>query len=366
MRIAYLCYLSTTSDSGVSAKIGSQLTVWRRLGHEATLYCAARQAPGHTGPGAAFRALERVEREAGAAIEVFATARERVSSMARLEGAVIRSSPDVVYLRYDLFTPPPVRLLGRVPTVVECNTDDVEELRLRSRAARIYNRASRRAVFGRSAGIVFVTHELAASAHFTRFGKPALVLGNGIDLDSIASLPPTRNEEPQFAFLGEPNPWQGIDRVVALATALPQTRFDLVGPTRVEGAPPNLQVHGVLGATEYREILARCDVGLGTLALYRKGMAEASPLKVREYLAHGLPTIIGYEDTDFVGADPWFLERLPNTDWHVGDHLERIYGFARAAVGRRVPRAEIAHLDATMKEARRLAFLEEIASTGPS
>jgi glycosyltransferase involved in cell wall biosynthesis len=358
MHIAYLCYLSAISDSGVSAKIGSQLAAWRRLGHEATLYCATRKGT----PGDAFRALEGAEKEAGAVIEAFGSTRERVSRMARLERAVIRAAPDVVYLRYDLFTPPPVRLLGRVPTIVECNTDDVEELRLRSRVAQVYNRASRRLIFGRSAGIAFVTHELAASARFTRFGKPALVLGNGIDLDSTAPLPPTQNGEPQFAFLGEPNPWQGIDKVVALAAALPQAGFDLVGPTRVDRAPPNLRVHGVLGAGEYREILARCDVGLGTLALYRKGMAEASPLKVREYLAHGLPTIVGYEDTDFVGADPWFLERVPNTDWDVDERVERVYRFAKAAIGRRVAHAEIAHLDTTAKEVRRLAFFEEIVS----
>ena len=357
MRIAYLCYLSTIADSGVTAKIGSQLAVWRRLGHEATLYCSTRKAP----PG---NTLERVESEAGAVIEVFGTARERVARMARLERAVARSAPDVVYLRYDLFTPPPVRLLGRVPTVVECNTDDVEELRLRSRAAQTYNWVNRRLVFGRSAGIAFVSRELAASARFTQFGKPAITLGNGIDLEATSPLPPTRNEEPRFAFLGEPSQWQGIDKVVALATALPQATFDLIGPSKLDSAPSNVRAYGVLTTAEYREILAQCDLGLGTLALYRKGMTEASPLKVREYLAYGLPTVIGYEDTDFVGAEPWFLERLPNSDWAVDEHAARIYRFAKAATGRRVSHTEIAHLDATAKEALRLGFFERILSEG--
>ncbi len=355
MRIAYVSYLSTLSDSGVTAKIGSQLEVWRRLGHEATLYCATRVAP-------AGNTLQRVESEAGGQIEVFRSPRERIGRMARLERSVLAAAPDLVYLRYDLFTPPPVRLLRRLATVVECNTDDLAEFRLRSRVARAYNRANRRLLYGCSAGIAFVAHELAESPRFARFGKPRIVLGNGIDLGSAVTFPPAGNDQPRFAFLGEPSPWQGIDKVLALATALPEARFDLVGPKRVESEPANVTVHGLLGATAYREILAGCDVGLGTLALYRKQMREASPLKVREYLAHGLPTMIGYEDTDFVGLEPWFLLRLPNADWNVEEQAERIRSFARGAAGRRVAHAEIAHLDAAAKEARRVAFFESILS----
>ena len=357
MRIAYLCYLSTTADSGVTAKIRSQLAIWRRLGHDAVLYCATREAPSGT-------SLEEAERGRGAVIQGFGSPPRRVAAMLALERAILRAAPDLVYVRYDLFTPPPVRLLGRVPTVVECNTDDVEEMRLRSGLSQRYNRINRRLVYGGAAGIVFVSNELAASQRFTRYAKPSLVLGNGIDLASVEQLAPTGNTEPRFAFLGEPSPWQGIDQVLALAAALPRSRFDLVGPGRLDSAPPNVTAHGVLGAREYRDILASCDVGLGTLALYRKGMREASPLKVREYLAHGLPTLIGYDDTDFVDGAPWFLERVPNQAWAVDEHAGRIARFAKAAIGRRVARSEIAHLDAHEKERRRLDFLESIAARG--
>jgi hypothetical protein len=151
---------------------------------------------------------------------------------------------------------------------------------------------------------------------------------------------------------------------MALATALPKAGFDLIGPATIDGAPPNVRAYGVLTATAYRDVLARCDLGLGTLALYRKGMREASPLKVREYLAYGLPTVIGYDDTDFLGAEPWFLERLPNSEWAVDDHAARVYRFAKAAIGRRVTHGEIAHLGATAKEALRLEFFQAIVSEG--
>ena len=355
MRIAYICYLLTLRESGVATKIASQLRAWRSLGHEATLYCVTTLAP----PESAFF---RAEHAAGAHVEIFRSPSERIRAMTRLEHAVRVAAPDVVYLRYDLFTPPPLRLLRRIPTVVECNTNDVDEFSLRSRLVRAYNRANRRLVFGQSAGIAYVAHELAQSRHFTRFGKPAIVLGNGIDLGSTPPLAPTRNDEPRFAFLGGLASWQGVDKVVALAAALPESVFDLVGPSSVVNAPPNVRVLGMLDAAACRTVLAACDVGLGTLALYRKKMQEASPLKVRDYLGHGLPTVIGYDDTDFLGADPWFLHRVPNADWSVEDHAEEIRRFARAAVGKRVAHAEIAQLDSSEKESRRLAFFESILS----
>jgi hypothetical protein len=56
---------------------------------------------------------------------------------------------------------------------------------------------------------------------------------------------------------------------------------------------------------EISDLLQHCHIGVGTLALYRKSMQEASPLKVRECLMLGLPMIIGYFDTD-VSADNRF------------------------------------------------------------
>ena len=51
------------------------------------------------------------------------------------------------------------------------------------------------------------------------------------------------------------------------------------------------------------ETLNQClneyHLGIGTLAAFRKGLKEATPLKTREYMARGFAAIIGYEDTDF-------------------------------------------------------------------
>jgi hypothetical protein len=53
------------------------------------------------------------------------------------------------------------------------------------------------------------------------------------------------------------------------------------------------------------------DIGIGTLSLYKKKMEEAAPLKVRSYLAKGIPVVIGYKDTDLWEELP-FVYKIKN------------------------------------------------------
>jgi hypothetical protein len=86
-------------------------------------------------------------------------------------------------------------------------------------------------------------------------------------------------------------------------------------------------------------------------------MYEACPLKVREYLALGLPVIGAYRDTDIPDESEYFL-RLPNDAAPLAPHRETIAAWIDRWRGRRVPRAAIAHFDHLAKEKRRLGFLE--------
>ena len=44
------------------------------------------------------------------------------------------------------------------------------------------------------------------------------------------------------------------------------------------------------------ELINAADIGLGPLALERKRLREASPLKTRMYLSLGVPILINYRD----------------------------------------------------------------------
>jgi hypothetical protein len=89
-------------------------------------------------------------------------------------------------------------------------------------------------------------------------------------------------------------------------------------------------------------------------------MEEACPLKVREYLRYGLPVIGGYIDTDIPDGSDYFLN-IGNHELNVKESLDRIEGFVKQWMHRRVEPAAIAHLDYNFKEQERLAFLCEIA-----
>jgi hypothetical protein len=354
MRIAYVCYWFLFEGDGVAAKIEAQVAQWRAAGHDVEVFCLARiwqQIPTQRSPWRTFS---------------FESSLGRVRATRDLVHAVRAWSPDAVYLRYDIFPPPLPSLLRRVRTLVEINSDDREEAKLRPlrpRAARAVNEINRRAILSRAAGLACVTHELARSPNFASFEKPSIVVGNGVDLGRVPELPSANDgDRGRVAFLGTARqPWHGVDKIAWLAEQLPETDFDIVGypPQHVHfPVPPNMTVHPPLTHAEYEPILARADVAIGTLALHRKNMREACPLKVREYLGHGIPTVIAYEDTDFLDEGQWYLLRLPNDEDNVRRHVDEIREFVNRMRRRRVPREEVAERIGTEgKEKRRLEFL---------
>lgn len=351
MRIAYVCHWNLDGEDGVSKKVETQARTWREAGHDVTVFALA---PGQASDRNGVRAFSYGDRRAASR---------------RLARAVRGLRPDVVYLRYDLFLPSVWALVRRVPTVVEVNSDDRAEVRnWRGRVARGYNELNRRMLLGRAAGIVYVTSELATSSSFAPFrGRRHAVIANGI---ALGPVPPAANPggRARAVFLGSARqPWHGVDRLARLAAALPELDVDVVGYTpeelglSISKLPPNVRVHGRLARTEYEPLLAAADVGVGTLALHRKGMREAAPLKVREYLAAGLPVVIGYDDVDLASAgDPWWVLRVPNTDADIDP--ERFAEFAASVRGRRVPREEIEPLiSVQVKEQVRLDLLAAAA-----
>lgn len=315
MKLSYLCYWDLDSGDGVARKVATQARLWREAGHEVDVVSIR---PGHR------------RDETAPAVEA-------------IESVV----PDLLYLRYDLYSAPVWRMARRVPTVVEVNADDRAEMRLRGPAARLYNLVNRRRLLSAAAGVVCVTNALAEG-----HAGPVAVVSNGADADAVPALAAPANDRPRAVFAGSPdNPWHGVDRLVELAHAVPEVDFDLVGP-RPADVPRNVTVHGTLAGEGYWQVLARADVAVGSLAMERAGIREGSPLKVREYLLAGIPTVIGYEDTDFPEL-PWYLAR------HQGP--EELRRFVAETRGRRVPRADVEpRVSWRVKEQQRLAFFESL------
>jgi hypothetical protein len=352
MRLAYLTFGGVDSENGWVKKMLSQARAWMARGHEVMLFAISRsESPWG---GLADLPIETVKGF---------TKLARLWRSRALARRVIAWEPDLVYVRWSGNRPGLGMLMERVPSILELNSYDVGGLKSRqSRMNLWYYLATRARVLRKARGLVAVTHEIAGK--FADFGKPVLVLGNGIDLSLFPELQAPSNPTPRVAFMGTPRqPWHGLDKIMSLAAHFRQWHFDLVGPSHEDlgsaTVPENVSLHGLLGRAEYLQIIAKADVALGTLALHRKGMHEACPLKVREYLAYGIPTIIGYRDTDFPDPVSWLLQ-IPNTPDNVASTFTMIERFVCSAVGKRVPRDKIRHLDVVPREDQRLAFMDSI------
>jgi len=346
VRIAYLLYWTLSTGRGVVKKVAGQARAWKQAGHNVSLYIVGRDLDvlasdlcpdaTHLFPADSLRKRMNAWREAGKLLAL-----ER---------------PDIVYFRYDLYVPGMEGIFRIAPVVVEINTNDLREFCLQGPLRCLYNRIFRSRILNPASGFVVVTSELERLVGLS--GKPVVVIGNGIDLTRYSCLPPSTEPTYNLVFLGTPGQaWHGLEVITLIAAAFPSWLFHVVGYSALPGFPPNVIFYGYLREGEYEEILRRADVGLGTFGLEKKSMTESSSLKVREYLARGLPVITGSRDTDFPGGAEFLLYVSKE---HLAAELPKIEAFVSRWKGKRVPRELVQHLDWRVKERRRLAFFAEV------
>jgi len=360
MRIASISlHWPRTKDSGVGKKLNQQIRLWKAGGHEARLFM-------HTSRYAPPSDLIPAEVVSYDLAGMLATELNRAKAAQELVTAVQEYHPDVIYLRLAMYVYPVHQLISIAPVVGEINTNDIEQHKELGTVLSLYNRLTRSILLKRVNGLVSVSKELSKDALYAAYHKPMRVISNGIDLSVFSPLDAPNNQTPRMVFIGTPGySWHGIDKLVELARAFPDLHVDIVGYDKLpeyKVLPSNLTLHGYLNADSYREVMAGCDLAISTLALHRKGMEEACPLKTRECLAYGLPMVLPYEDTDLKDLDVDFLLRIPNKEDNIQTHGQAIHDFAYRMRGRRVQRDLIFSIDQVAKEVERIRFFEEIVS----
>jgi hypothetical protein len=350
MRIAYVCYWPAFRQDGVSAKLATQVSTWRALGETVQLFCLTPEPD----DGATAQLDGR--------LFTFGSFAERPFATARLMRAALSMCPDVLYCRYDLFVPPIAVLLRRSRSAIELNGNETDHSRHESLPVRLYSAMSWRTALASATGVLCVSRDLASRLPA---GKHSAVIPNTVDVQSRPVLAPASSPRPRLVFLTSVIlPVQGVDKLLAMAHALPEFDFVLAGVTVGDlpvPAPKNVSLRPHMRIDEYEKVLATCDVGIGNLALHRNGLKDSSSLKAAEYLTYGLPVVLGYPETAFIGLDPWFMLSLPNREDNVSSSIERIRSFVRSVQGKRVPREEIVEkIDARHQERSRLAFLSSL------
>ncbi len=361
MRIAYLGQMADVShENGIAKKLRTQITHWLGAGHRVRYFSLAPSIT--VWPGFAPVDTEIVPRRHPLL--------RPIQSLA-LVRRIRAWRPDAIYFRYAYHSAGLPALFRACPTIAEINSDDLAEYPLTLSAPKLaYHRLTRGRVLRTVHGFVAVTRELGT--RFAGFGRPTEVIANSIALADFTPAPPPPPGPPRLIFIGTAGtPWHGLERLAELARLLPEARFEVVGVTPADWSrsvpaasppPANVTLHGPLPRTGYAPLIAQATAAIGSLALFKNAMAEACPLKVREYLACGLPVLAAYADTDIPAGAPHFLP-LPNHADPLGAHRDRIRAWLAGWRDTRVPRAAIAHLDTGVKETQRLAFIARLAGT---
>lgn len=351
MKIAYLFLGSANTHTGVYQKILRQKNLWEKQGTDVKLFNLDMSPKQKNSAIAKYSFYEKKLREIISDIDKF--------------------QPTVVYARYLRYTPALNKLLRKYPVVFEINSDDVKESWLAGRSKGLFNVMTRHKTLGNASGLVFVTNELQKNKRFSKFNKESIVVSNGIEKLKKPKHP-GKYKTPTCVFIGSPQqPWHGVEKILYLAQKLPKTHFRFIGFTK-EKIPNNFRkfnnnnifFHGYLDQRESNKIISKAHVGIGTLSLHVKEMEEACSLKVRQYVANGLPTILGYKDTDLSNTNSPYILQLDNTPDNVKKGLEKIKKFIAKSVRYKpedVKKELFPKVAAEKKEAERLEFFKKVA-----
>jgi glycosyltransferase involved in cell wall biosynthesis len=317
----YLARRPVPSVNANSVQIVTMCEAMAELGHEVALVAQPGDAPAGTlferyGVGQSFT-VRTLPRFGGRTLPKW----RYLAELRRL----IRSEPMDLYFGRDIWS---LRLVARSgkPLVYEAHVSPPGPT-LRGRLlAQLFAEPN-------FSHLVCVTTTLADMyrEHYPQLaGKPVIVAPNAAADISEGPAPtrwPGRDGRLQAGFVGRPYPGKGIEMIVEAAGRLPQVDFHIVGAHRSAVGwvraeiPGNVHFHGYQPHAALGGFYRRFDVALAPYgsrvlnASRQESAAITSPLKLGEYLAAGLPTVV----SDLPGvrdmlADPGAAILIPPGD----------------------------------------------------
>ncbi|MEQ9423185.1 MAG: glycosyltransferase family 4 protein [Cyclobacteriaceae bacterium] len=335
MRIFYMIAWNFETESGVEKKILEQIRQWKT--HDIEVYCSV------------FSNLNSNPRPA-----VFCNNWHFVKSNGTsfwtcvyvLDDLLYKLDPDLIYVRGQSYKFGMRELFNKYKVVYEVNSNENLELKLWSTKSFVgyfkylWHLLTHKSLCQKVDAFITVTKELENEYAKSYPEAKCETVPNSTRIFQRESSVAVK--KPRLLFVGSlEQPWQGLDHLLEMASLTPQFDYIIVGNNSVNQSLPNVQFTGLLTGEEYKRILRSCNIGIGTLALYRKGIGEACPLKVREYLAYGLPIIIGYEDTAFLDEKPKWLLQIPNTPSGVIKNINSIISFCEEMKSIRIDSVEV-------------------------
>ena len=232
-------------------------------------------------------------------------------------------TPDVLLLRHSFHDPFQARFVGLQRNVVTVHhtVEDAEITAFGGRVMPVKRALERR--FGassvrRAAGIAALTPEILEHELSRCSGRrpPTFVYPNGCRVED--AVPPDHRSSTRMAFVAtEFAPWQGLEGLLdRLSASTADVALDVVGSLSADqerrcALDSRVRVHGLLDQEALRDVLASATIGIAALRADGKGLTQACSLKVRDYLAAGVPVVSGHDD---VFPDDFPYYRRTGTD----------------------------------------------------
>ena len=363
MRIAYISlHWPRPLFSSVGKKIDTQISIWREHGHSVKFF-SHLHTQDEIEPLVEGQRFYYQNNKNLISLEL-----GRMQAAQRLLKGIKEYDPDVIYLRWSMYVHPMKRIFSFAPTIVEINTNDLMEHKFLGFVKDNYNRLTRSIFLGNAAGHIYTSNEMLADRNFYKFSKPFVVITNGISLEDTPFYPAPSNQIPRLIFIGTPGmTWQGTNKLMGFANKYKDIQIDIVGFDQSDPlaeSQDNLLFHGYQQGQGYENLLKSADAAVGTLSLHLKGMDEASPFKIRDCAARGIPCILPYNDTDLSDLECPEIINIPNTIDNIITHGDEIHDFIYKMRGRRLDRRIIENrIDIKQKELLRLDFFNKVSQS---
>lgn len=174
-------------------------------------------------------------------------------------------------------------------------------------------------------------------------GVPYINIDNGIDINLIPERKEKESRDGKIHLLAVASmcEWHGYERIIKGLSEWKDKKaekyvLDLVGDegdgslsrwktlTHELGIEKRVIFHGRMTGDALTEMYNTATVGLSSLAMYKVGFQYGSVLKLREYMARGLPFVYAHDDPHMSEDLPWCL-KIPNDGSTI--NMERIDEF---------------------------------------
>ena len=334
MKILFLVFHGFSASNGISKKILSQVAALRSGGADVEVCHYEVRSDGSR----CWMVDDNVICNLGRG--VMAKLRKRTDFFPVVD-YVASSGIDLLYYRYfhnaNPFTISMARKVRRAGTDIYIEVPtypyDGEFVTAREKLELLTDRMFRRRLFSYADKVV------SFSPAPDIFGRPVLVLSNGISLDAIP-LRRLHQRQPgriDFIAVAEIHFWHGLDRMIRGVWKYLSGHHDADVYFHIVGEPYgelerrqtvglveelNLQdhviFHGRLHGKALDEVFDGCDMAVGSLGRHRSGVYVMNSLKNREYAARGFAFAYSESDPDFDSAQ--FVFRVPADETPVDVH----------------------------------------------